>query len=198
MQPVARMILFMLSRCRRVTRSFRPKIRPGGHHQRDHHREAAEDGPGHEVRREDRRVPAGQLGHGEVEAHHRVDAQHQRRGQRGQEQVRPLVDVPLPGRAPPAQGEHAVGELPQRRGGPVAQRGQVGDHAQVPEQQRHRGVGAHREHVPQQRAAEVRPDRHLVRIRRQPVDEPHPAHVDRRKHAGADHGEDRHRLGRSG
>ena len=31
---------------------------PHGHHQRQHHREAGEDRARHEVRREDRRVPA--------------------------------------------------------------------------------------------------------------------------------------------
>ena len=61
---------------------------------------------------------------------------------------------------------------------------------------RHRGVGADREHVPDQRAAELRPDAHRVRIRQQPVGrQPRPAGVDQREHQRAGDREERHRFG---
>ena len=75
----------------------------GGDRQVQHHREAAEDGARDEVGREDRRVPAGHLRGGEVERHDRVHRQHQRRREAGEEQIRPLVAVPVPARAGPAE-----------------------------------------------------------------------------------------------
>ena len=78
----------------------------------------------------------------------------------------------------------------------VAQRRQVGNQADEPEQQRHGRVGRDREDVPDQRAAELRPQAHRVRVREQPVGrQPRPAGVEQREHAGARHGEQRHRLG---
>ncbi len=56
-------------------------------------------------------------------------------------------------------------------------------------------VRAHREHVPDQRAAELRPKLHRVRVRQEPVEEPGPAQVQQRKHGRAHHGENRHGLG---
>ncbi len=80
-------------------------------------------------------------------------------------------------------------------GGAVAQRRQVGNQSHEPEQQRNRGIGGDREHVPHQRAAELRPHPHGVGIREQPVSQPGPAHVDQRKHAGGRHRKQRHGLG---
>ena len=79
--------------------------------QRQHHREAGVDGAGDEVGREDRGVPAGQQRHREVEAHDGVDREHQRRREAGEDQVGGLVDLPVPRRAAPAHGQHAVDEL---------------------------------------------------------------------------------------
>ncbi len=76
--------------------------------QRQHHREAGEDGAGDEVRREDRRVPARDDADGEVEADDRVHRDHQRRREAGEQQVRRLVAMPVPRRAAPAHGQHAV------------------------------------------------------------------------------------------
>ncbi len=69
--------------------------------------------------------------------------------------------------------------------GLVAEGREIGNQAHVPEQQRHRRVGADREHVPQERAAEAGP--HVEAARRQrkePVGEPDAADV----HRGEDPG----------
>ena len=79
--------------------------------ERHDHREAAEDGAGDEVRREDRRVPAGDDRRGEVERNDRVDGEDQRRRERGEDQVRALVVLPVAVRAAPAEREEAVDEL---------------------------------------------------------------------------------------
>ena len=70
-------------------RSLRPKTCAGDDQQRQHHREAGEDGAGDEVGREDRGVPAGQLRHREVEGHDGVHREHQRRREAGEDQVGP-------------------------------------------------------------------------------------------------------------
>ncbi len=73
--------------------------------------------------------------------------------------------LPVARRAAPAHGQHAVDDLGDAVLRAVAQRGQVGQQADEPEQQRHGGVGGDREHVPHQRAAELRLDAHGVGIR---------------------------------
>ena len=75
--------------------------------------------------------------------------------------------------------------------------GQVGDHADVPEEHRDRPVGRDREDVPFQGRAELRPDVIVVRQREKEPGVPHAADVEDGEDAGADHGEDRHRLGRA-
>ena len=78
----------------------------------------------------------------------------------------------------------------------IAHRRQVGNQADVPEHDRDRGVGRDREHVPDQRAAELRPQAHRVGIREQPVGrQPRTAGVEDREDRRARHREDRHRLG---
>ena len=78
----------------------------------------------------------------------------------------------------------------------VAQRRQVGDQPQEPEQQRDGEVGGDREHVPHQRALELRPDALDAGIRQQPVGgEPGPAGVEEREQQGAHDREQGHRLG---
>ena len=99
---------------------------------------------------------------GEVEADDGVHREHQRRRQAGQQQVRRLVAMPVPRRTAPAHRQHAVDHLRQAVLGAVAQRGQIGNQADEPEQQRDRDVGRDREHVPHQRAAELRPARPMV------------------------------------
>ena len=71
----------------------------------------------------------------------------------------------------------------------------VGNHADVPEHHRDGRVGGHREHVPRQRGAELRPHIHGAGIGEQPVPQPRPPQVQDREHARAHHREDGHRLG---
>ena len=78
----------------------------------------------------------------------------------------------------------------------IAHRRQVGNQADVPEHDRHRRVGRDREHVPDERALELRPQAHRVRIREQPVGrQPRTAGVEHREDRRAGHREDRHRFG---
>ena len=81
-----------------------------GDGQHQDHGEAGEDGPGDEVGREDRLVPARHVGDGEVGADDRVHRDDQRRRQPAEEEVGHLVAVPVPGRAAPAQRQDAVGD----------------------------------------------------------------------------------------
>ena len=118
-------------------------------------------------------MPAGHDRDREVEADDRVHRDDQRRREAGEQQVRRLVAVPVLRRAAPAHREHAVDDAADARLRSIAQRRQVGNQPDEPEQQRHRRVGRHREHVPDQRAAELRPDAHRVRVREQPVDASH-------------------------
>ena len=108
-------------------------------------------------------MPAGHDRDREVEADDRVHRDDERRRQPGQQQVRRFVAVPVVRRAAPAHGEHAVDDAADLRLRPIAQRRQVRDQADEPEQQRHGGVRRDGEHVPDQRAPELRPDAHRVR-----------------------------------
>ena len=79
----------------------------------------------------------------------------------------------------------------------LAHGGEVGHQADIPEHRGNRGVGRDREHVPHQRAAELRPHAHAVGIGEQPVRQPRTAQVQQREHAGASHGEQRHGFGKA-
>ena len=165
--------------------------------QRQHHGKARENRPGHEVGRKNRAVPAGNDRHGKIQTDDRVDRQHQRRAQAGQQQIGRLVVLPVPGRTAPAQRQHAKKQPGPMVLGLVAQRRHVGNQAGIPEQERDRGIGRDREHVPQQRTAELRPEGHRVGIGEQPIKQPRPAQMQQRKQAGAGHREQRHRLGKA-
>ena len=195
MSPVARMTFAMLSRWRSGDDVLEPERLPGRDHEREHHREAAEDRAGDEVGREDRRVPARQLRDGEVEGHDGVDRDDERRREPGEEQVADPPVLPVARRAAPAERHDPVDDP----AGPVlrrvAQRREVRDEPQVPEEERDRGVGRDREHVPGERALEVRPELGRRRVRDEPPEEPRPAEVDDRVHARHRHREERHRLG---
>ena len=136
-------------------------------HQREHHGEPAEDRARDEIRRENRRVPGRNDRRGEVEGHDAVHRKHQRRGKTGQKQIRHFVMAPVAVRAAPAEGENAVEEFLDLRRRAIAQGRQIGNQARVPKQHRDREIGRDREHVPEQRAAEVRPDAVVVRHRRE-------------------------------
>ncbi len=163
--------------------------------QRQHHGEAGVDRAGHEVGREDRGVPAGDDADREVEGDDGVDRDDERRRQPGEQHVGGLVVVPVGGRAAPAHRPEAVDDLPEAARRAVAQGGEVGDQADVPEEQRDGGVGRDREDVPDERAPELRPHAHGVGVGEEPVGEPGAPEVEHRVEPGAGHGEERHRLG---
>ena len=116
------------------------------------------------------------------------------RGERGEEPVGPAVVLPLGVGALPAQRHHRV-DLLLDAGGPVAESGDVGHEAHDEEHHADGQVGRDREHVPHQRRLEVRPEVALVRVRHEPVGEPHPPGVDQREQARGHDREHRHRLG---
>ena len=78
--------------------------------------------------------------------------------------------------------------------GAVTHGSEVGHHADVPEDDGDGCVSGDREDVPQERGAELRPDVHGVGIGEHPEGDPGPSDVDEGEHAGADDGEDGHRL----
>ena len=146
-----------------------------------HHGKAGVDRAGDEIGREDRGVPAGNDGDGEVEAHDGVHGEHQRRRQAREKQIRRLVAMPVPRRAAPAHRQHAVNDLLGLVDGAIAKRGQVRNQADEPEQQRNRAVRGDRENVPDERAAELRPEAHRARIREHVIRHPRPPGVDQRE-----------------
>ena len=64
-------------------------------HQRQDHGKAAEDCAGHEIGRENCRVPGRQDRCGEIEGDHAVHRQHQRRGKTSQEQICHFIMTPV-------------------------------------------------------------------------------------------------------
>src|ERR1035438_6080832 len=91
--------------------------------------------------------------------------------------------------------QEAVGNFQRAMLASVAQGGQIGHQAHVPEEHRYRGVRGYREHVPHQRAAEVGLDAHGVRVWEEPVHQPGAAQVENREHARAGYREDGHGFG---
>ena len=95
------------------------------------------------------------------------------RREAGQKQIRRLVAVPV--RAEPRQPSEAES---RRRVATIfvlaliASVARSGIQPDVPEEQRDGGVGRDGEDVPDERAAELRPEPHRVRIREQPVGRP--------------------------
>ncbi len=167
------------------------------HHERQHHGEPGEDRAGDEVGREDRRMPSRDEGDREVHRDDRMHREDQRRREGGENEVRGFVVMPLPLGAPPAEGQGTVDELPGAGLRPIANRRQVRDQADVPEQERDGSVDADREDVPEKRAPEIGPRAHLVREREHPVGDPDASHVDPRERQGAHDREEGHRLGRT-
>src|ERR1700722_9583123 len=159
-----------------------------------HHREAGINGACHEVRRENSSVPAGNNGNREIKAHHGVYGQNQGCGQPRKQQVRRLIPVPVPRGAAPAHSQQSVSFLFPTDGGAITKGRQIWNEADEPKQQRNGAVSRIREHGPDQRAAELRPDAHGAGIREHVVGHPRAASVDKRKQAGARYCEERHGL----
>ncbi len=142
-------------------------------------------------------MPAGNDARGEIDPHDRVHRHHQRRGQSGENSVRHVITMPVHCRAPPTHRQKAVDPTADATLGPVAQGSQIGDQTDVPEHQRDRRIRRNREHVPHQRAAELRPDVHRVRIRQQPIKHPDAAQMQQRKQGSASDREQGHGLGKA-
>src|SRR6267142_221342 len=135
------------------------------------HGKARIDGAGHEIRRKDRGMPAGNYGDCEIETHYSVHGENQRRCESGEKQIRRLVTMPVTRGTSPAHGQHAVNNLHGLLDGAVAERGQVRDETHEPEKQRNRAVGRNRKHVPDQRAGVTNTDPpHEIDDRKTPAD----------------------------
>src|SRR5690625_651397 len=103
--------------------------------------------------------------------------------------------LPAAMRSAPAEGEEAIDALAKEALRAIAKRREVRDEPDEPEDHRDGEVGADREHVPKERALEVRPDVHLVRDREEIIVEPGATGMERREDTRAEDGEDRHRFG---
>ena len=143
---------------------------------REDHADAGEDRAGHEVRREDRRVPARQVRPLRsrttptecTDSTSGVENAARKRYARAKCRHSTI-------RVAPPEREHAVDLLAERIRLAVAQRGEVGDQSDEEERRRDGQVREDREHVPDQRTLELRPDEAPVRIRNQPEELPRPS-----------------------
>ena len=161
-----------------------------------------EDGAGDEVRREDRRVPAGELRRREVERDDRVHREHQRRRETREDQVRPLVAVPVAGRAAPAEREDAVDDRADvlaaaSRSDRGASRGR-GPGRCTRTASTWSGTSRPRTRPTSAGSGTAATSPISFGMREHPVREPQAAGVEQREQAGAHDGEDRHRLGGRG
>ena len=75
------------------------------------------------------------VAHREVEGDDRVHGEHQRRRQRREQQVGHFIAVPVAIAAAPSEGEETVPKLPDGALGPISQRREVGNEADIPEHQ---------------------------------------------------------------
>ncbi len=162
---------------------------------REDHSDAGEDRAGNEVRREDRRVPARASRHREVERDDGVHREHERRRERGEEQIGAREVPPLAIGVPPAEATAREDALAHRIRLPVAQHRESGISPMYRKVRGDREVREDREHVPHERALELRPDEPPVRIRNQPEELPRPPEVQNREESGRHDGEHRHRFG---
>ena len=83
----------------------------------------------------------------------------QRRHDRRQDAIGRVIVPPLAVRAAEAQCQHAVEDLLAARRRVIAHRREIREQAEIPEQDRGDDIGQDREEIPQQRAAELRPQR---------------------------------------
>ena len=142
-------------------------------------------------------MPARHERHGEVERHDAVHREHERRGERGEEEIGAREVAPLVIRVSPAERERGEDALANRVRFLIAQHGDVRNEPDVEEGRRDREVRQNREDVPHERALRIRPDEPPVRIRNQPEELPRPPEMENREEAGRHDGEHRHRFGRA-
>ena len=170
---------------------------PRHNHQRHNHRESGEDRARNKVRREDGRVPTGQLGGCEVEGYNGVNRKNQRSRESSEKQVRALVVQPVTSRSAPSKSKEAVDEATEFGLLTVTEGGQVRDKTGVPEQNRNGTINTYREDVPNKRTTEVGPHVHLVGQGQHPVRQPGATNVNTGKDQRTHNGEDGHRLCRT-
>ena len=108
---------------------------------------------------------------------------------------RVLQRAPMPRRAAPAQRERAVEQLSRARAGAVAHGREIGDQADIPEQDREQQIADDRPEIPDQRASPLRPQRHRVRVGRQPVGVDRTAEMNDRNQSRDRDRKQRHGLG---
>jgi hypothetical protein len=123
-----------------------------------------------------------------------VHREHQRRRERGEEEIHPREVPPLAIGVPPPHRQDGEDLLAHRVGLAVAEHRDVRDQPDVEEGARDGEIGEDREDVPDERALEVGPDQPPVRIRDQPEELPRASEVENRKEPGRHDGEDGHRL----
>src|SRR6267378_2303164 len=102
------------------------------------------------------------------------------------------IAKPVPRRSAPTHRKHAVNNFHGLLDGAIAQSCQIRDQTDEPEHQRNRAVGRNRKHVPDQWAAELRPNSHGAGVRHHVKRHPRSAGVNEREHTRASHGEKRH------
>src|SRR6266513_3429937 len=105
------------------------------------------------------------------------------------------MSLPVRGGIAPTQRKKPVNFFLPKFLGAVTYRGEIGDEAEVPEQERDRKISADRKDVPHEWAAELRPHSHCVRIWNQPVKNPWTTEMQQRHRSRAGDGEQRHGLG---
>ena len=154
-------------------------------HGQDKPGDAAENGSGHEVGSEDRRVPHGDGSHGKVPTHDGVHGNGDGNNGDCHDVHRRLKPVPLPRSALPAQGQDSVEFFPPASRF-VAHQRPIRDDRQQKEGDAARQISADGEEIPHQGRAKLRPDVALAGIGGQPEEEPGPSEVDDGKQA-ADH-----------
>src|SRR3954462_2777867 len=124
-----------------------------------------------------------------------MDGEDERSGQTREEQISRLVALPMACRAAPTQGKRAEDQLLSASACAIPQSGQVRQQTDVPKNDRYGEVGGDGKNVPDEGAAELRPQAHGVRVGDDPIEKPRPSEVDEWKHAGASDGEKSHRFG---
>src|SRR5712692_7508938 len=103
--------------------------------------------------------------------------------------------MPMARRSAPAHRKHAVDDSRSGMRSAIAQRSQIGDEPDEPEECRDGGVGGDSKDVPHERTTELRPYTHGARVRKQPVSQPRAPNVDGGENSGASHGKQSHGLG---
>src|SRR5882757_8616669 len=102
--------------------------------------------------------------------------------------------MPMTPRSAPAHGEKSVNDLDWPTRCAITQRSQVRQQTNKPEKCGNRSVSGDCKNVPNERAAELRPDAHRAGIWEHVKRHPRTAGMDERENTGASNGKQRHRF----